>query len=90
MKDFATAIKAMKALRPLRLAKTPALRDTGASLLASIPSLFNSALINVFFIYIFGIIGVQTLCGKVSSCSDDTFLDKKACLDADHQWVIPA
>jgi hypothetical protein len=79
----------LKALRPLRLAKSPALRDTGASLIASIPSLFNSALINLFFLYIFGIIGVQTLCGKICTCANKALKNKVECLSSGSEWVIP-
>jgi hypothetical protein len=89
LRDFATAIKALKALRPLRLAKSPALRDTGASLIASIPALFNSALINIFFIYIFGIIGVQTFCGKISTCANTLMKNKIDCIASGSEWILP-
>ena len=53
-----TAIKALKAIRPLRLARSPALRDTVSSVFGAIPSLGNAAMINFLFIYIFSILGV--------------------------------
>ena len=52
------AIRAFKALRPLRLARSPTLKDTVSSLMGAMPSLANAASINVLFIYIFSILGV--------------------------------
>ena len=37
------AIRAFKALRPLRLARSPTLKDTVSSLMGAMPSLANAA-----------------------------------------------
>jgi voltage-dependent calcium channel T type alpha-1G len=52
------AIRALKAMRPLRLARSPLLADTVSSLMGALPNLGNAALINLLFIYIFSILGV--------------------------------
>jgi hypothetical protein len=89
IKQFTAAAKGLKMLRPLRLARTPALRDTLGSLISSLPNLIAAWLINVLFLYVFGILGVQLMCGKVSSCADATFLTKAECLAAGKEWVLP-
>jgi voltage-dependent calcium channel T type alpha-1H len=53
-----TAIKALKSIRPLRLARSSALRNTVHSVMAAIPMLGHAASINFLFIYIFSILAV--------------------------------
>ena len=40
------------------------------SLIDSIPNLFNVLLVSILFYYVFGILGLQLLSGKVSYCTD--------------------
>jgi len=89
MKQFTTTAKAMKMLRPLRLARTPALRDTLGSLISAMPNLINAWAINILFIYIFGLLGVHIMCGKVSNCANEVYRNKKDCLAAGQEWVTP-
>jgi hypothetical protein len=42
------------------------------SLLKAIPSLFNVALINILFLVVFGILGVQIFKGQIGFCNDLT------------------
>jgi hypothetical protein len=53
-----TTLKAFKALRPIRIAKSPFLRDTAESLVSAVSPLCDAAMINFFFIYIFSILGL--------------------------------
>lgn len=76
-------------MRPLRLARTPLLADTVSSLMGAMPNLGNAALINLLFIYIFSILGVQLLCGKVSFCADLKFKNKIECLENGSTWETP-
>jgi hypothetical protein len=82
IKQFTAAAKGLKMLRPLRLARTPALRDTLGSLVSSIPNLLAAWIINILFIYVFAILGVQLMCGRVSNCADLKYLNKVDCLAA--------
>ena len=74
----------MRALRPLRLISTnDGMRLVVNALLDSIPNLFNVLLVSILFYYVFGILALQLLSGKLGYCNDDAFkfkLNKKECL----------
>jgi hypothetical protein len=57
-----------KALRPLKFLKLPILKDTLESIVFALPPLRNALGINFLLLYIFGILGVQLLCGRLSHC----------------------
>ena len=50
------------------------------------PSLANVLLLQLLALYIFSILGVQLLCGRVSFCSEAKFLTKKTCLQGKATW----
>ena len=63
----------MRALRPLRMiSKDEGMKTIVNSLLKAIPSLFNVALINILFLVVFGILGVQIFKGQIGFCNDLT------------------
>jgi hypothetical protein len=53
-----TTMKALKVLRPIRLAKSSFLKDTAQSLISAVKPLMDAGLINIFFIYVFAILGL--------------------------------
>lgn len=57
---FLRGFRALRALRPLRMvSKNEGLKLVVNSLLRAIPALFNVILINLLFLLVFGILGVQ-------------------------------
>lgn len=61
-----TSLRAVRVLRPLRtLTKLPGMQELITSMLASIPQLSNVVGILLFFLVLFGILGVQLLGGKL-------------------------
>jgi len=88
--SFLKAFRALRALRPLKLvSKNEGMKLVVNSILASIPNLINVFLISLLFYFVFGVIGVQLLMGKVSYCSEDDSLDKEPCIEAGGEWVVP-
>ena len=59
------------------------------SLLSSLKDLVNVMLISLLFYFVFGIMGIQFLCGKVSFCSAFEYSDKTLCLAAGEKWILP-
>lgn len=71
--SFLRGFRALRALRPLRMiSKDEGMKTVVNSLLRAIPSLFNVALVNVLFLVVFGILGVQIFKGEIGECSDST------------------
>lgn len=88
--SFIKSFRALRALRPLKLvSKNEGMKLVVNSILASIPNLINVFLISILFYFVFGVIGLQLLSGKVSYCDIDETLDKIPCLDAGGIWVLP-
>ena len=88
--SFLKAFRALRALRPLKLvSKNEGMKLVVNSILASIPNLINVFLISLLFYFVFGVMGVQLLMGKVSYCDVDDSLDKEPCLAAGGVWVVP-
>ena len=92
--SFVRAFRALRALRPLKLvSKNEGMKLVVNSILSSIPSLVNVALISLLFYFVFGVIGLQSLMGRVSACWDEEGeavpLNKPDCLAADLEWVLP-
>ena len=80
----------MRALRPLKLvSKNEGMKLVVNSILASIPNLINVFLISMLFYFVFGVMGLQMLSGRVSYCSTDETLDKEPCLTSGGEWLIP-
>ena len=77
-----TVIKQLKALRPLRMLRSAHLKDTLESMLISLPSLNNAIFIDLILLYVFGILGVQLLCGRLGVCSDMQYATRDKCLAA--------
>ena len=68
--SYIRAFRALRALRPLKLvSKNEGMKMIVNSLLASIKQLVNVMLIAFLFFFVFGIMGIQFLSGKVSYCS---------------------
>ena len=78
------------------MAKAAALRHTVNSLITSIPKLINALFLNLLFIYIFSILGVQLLSGKMSYCGgldqleleEKCITNKTSCLANNGTWNI--
>ena len=92
--SFVRAFRALRALRPLKLvSKNEGMKLVVNSILNSIPSLINVGLISILFYFVFGVIGLQMLMGKVSRCfdqaGDPVNLNKVDCLKAELEWVVP-
>lgn len=70
---FLRGFRALRALRPLRMiSKDEGMKTIVNSILKAIPSLFNVALINMLFLLVFGILGVQFFKGQIGYCNDDS------------------
>jgi hypothetical protein len=52
--------------------KNEGMKTVVNSLLKALPSLMNVALINLLFLVVFGILGVQLFKGELGYCSDST------------------
>ena len=64
---------ALRARRPLKLvSKNEGMKLVVNSILASIPNLINVFLISILFYFVFGVLGLSMLMGKVSYCNDTT------------------
>lgn len=69
--NFITSFRALRALRPFRMiSRNDGMKLVVNSLIDSIPNLFNVLLVSILFYYVFGILGLQLLSGKVSYCTD--------------------
>ena len=90
--SYLKALRALRALRPLKLvSKNEGMKLVVNSILASIPNLINVFLISILFFFVFGVLGLSILMGRVSYCfdpnapegSDETsiLLDKAPCLE---------
>jgi len=70
------ALRALRAFRPLRLIKQlPSMKVVVDTLIASIPHVMNVVTVSIFFLLVYGIIGVSVLKGRLRSCqlgSEDT------------------
>ena len=88
---FLRALRALRALRPLKLvSKNEGMKLVVNSILASIPNLINVFLISILFYFVFGVLGLSILMGKVSFCSEDPdVLDKLSCIEGGFEWVTP-
>lgn len=65
--SYLKALRALRALRPLKLvSKNEGMKLVVNSILASIPNLINVFLISILFYFVFGVIGLQMLMGRVS------------------------
>ena len=88
--SYLKALRALRALRPLKLvSKNEGMKLVVNSILASIPNLINVFLISILFYFVFGVIGLQMLAGRVSYCSLDATIDKTPCLEDGGEWIIP-
>jgi len=85
----AEILKIFKALRPLRLLRLPMLRSTLDSIVYALPALKSAIIIDFLLLYVFGILGVQMLCGRLSACEDEKWRNKVDCLANDSTWVRP-
>ena len=57
------------------------------SLLSSIPNIANVFLVSILFYYVFGILAMQLMSGKLSTCTLTQYLDKKSCICNNGEWV---
>lgn len=64
-------MKVFRAFRPLRLVKSKEMRDTVESLISAIPNMSNAMLINFLCLYVYSILGVQLLNGRLSFCQQN-------------------
>ena len=90
--NYLKALRALRALRPLKLvSKNEGMKLVVNSILASIPHLINVFLISMLFYFVFGVMGLQMLAGRVSYCSvNEKTLNKEACLLKGYEWLVPA
>lgn len=69
--SYLKAFRALRALRPLKLvSKNEGMKLVVNSILSSIPNLINVFLISILFYFVFGVLGLSMLMGKVSYCED--------------------
>jgi hypothetical protein len=61
-----------------------------SSLFSSIPNLFNVLLVSILFYYVFGILALQLLSGKLGYCEAEMTLNKAECVLAGFEWVQPS
>lgn len=99
--SYLKALRALRALRPLKLvSKNEGMKLVVNSILASIPNLINVFLISILFFFVFGVLGLSILMGRVSYCSDpngsDDFnetikyeLNKEPCIEKGYDWLVP-
>ena len=92
--SFVRAFRALRALRPLKLvSKNEGMKLVVNSILGSIPSLLNVGLISALFYFVFGVIGLQLLMGRVSSCAgpdgEGVPVNKEECLALGNEWSRP-
>lgn len=88
--DYLKALRALRALRPLKLvSKNEGMKLVVNSILASIPNLINVFLISMLFYFVFGVIGLQMLSGRLSYCEEEIKLDKEPCILAGYAWTLP-
>ena len=79
------------------ISKDEGMKTIVNSLLKAIPSLFNVALINILFLVVFGILGVQIFKGQIGYCSDETIIHKSKCIgkfveegiSKNREWIVP-
>jgi hypothetical protein len=88
MAQVAVAVRCLRAFRPLRLAKSRALHTTANSLFSSLADLGYISLVDLLFIFIFGILCTQLYLGKMGTCSVEGF-NKVDCLRVGHKWDLP-
>lgn len=89
--NYLKALRALRALRPLKLvSKNEGMKLVVNSILASIPNLINVFLISMLFYFVFGVMGLQMLSGRVNSCSTDIMLDMEPCIAIGGEWLLPA
>jgi len=53
------------------ISKDEGMKTIVNSLLKALPSLVNVGLINLLFLVVFGILGVQLLKGQIGGCNDE-------------------
>lgn len=96
--SYLKAFRALRALRPLKLvSKNEGMKLVVNSILSSIPNLINVFLISILFYFVFGVLGLSMLMGKVSFCDDEEqsgdlkyTTNKEACLEIEGaSWVLP-
>ena len=86
--SYLKAFRALRALRPLKMvSKNEGMKMIVNSILASIPNLINVFLISILFFFVFGVLGLSMLMGRVSYCSTDITLDKIPCLEVGGEWL---
>ena len=69
--SFLRGFRALRALRPLiMISKDEGMKTIVNSFLKAIPTLFKVALINILFLVVFSILGVQIFKGQIGFCND--------------------
>jgi hypothetical protein len=72
--------RALRAIRPVRLVRTvPALRNVLLTLSKSALAFANVMLLSFFYLFVFGIVGVQFFAGRFYSCNDDSVAGETEC-----------
>jgi hypothetical protein len=80
------------------ISKDEGMKTVVNSLLRAIPSLFNVALINILFLVVFGILGVQIFKGQLGYCTNPDIIEKANCHgqfigendeEAIAEWKVP-
>ena len=69
---YLKVLRALRALRPLKLvSKNEGMKLVVSSILNSIPNLINVSMISILFFFVFGVLGLSILMGRVSYCGPD-------------------
>jgi Ca2+-binding EF-hand superfamily protein len=83
-------LRILRALRPLRLiARARSLRILLSALWASIIPIIGTCAIAIVAFAMCSLLGMQLLKGKMKSCSDSAFIDKRDCLANVDQFGVP-
>lgn len=74
------SLRALRALRPLRvIAYNPGMKLVVNSLLRALPGVIHVLLVQLLFLLIFGILGVQLFMGRFAECTDPSVLTRVNC-----------
>eukprot|EP00808_Paulinella_micropora_P023985 g29760.t1 len=80
----------IRAVRILRvIIRKKEVRVVVSALGATVPEIANVTIFISLFWFVFGIVGVNLFCGKMSVCEDEQLNTKTECLEAGSAWITP-
>eukprot|EP00808_Paulinella_micropora_P016231 g27052.t1 len=80
----------LRAARILRvIIRKKEVRVVVSALGATVPEIANVTIFVSLFWFVFGIVGVNLFCGKMSYCQDEDLNTKAGCLEVGSAWITP-